>query len=173
MLNLCVPYILKGERKIHISVNIGDQKEDVICVVNEARKIIDTLDIEMIDLSKSRIYEDEGVHFEVCPVSEKAMGVYMCIRTAEDIAAGALGGSHVHFNSEHYAKDFSSIALEHFRKLLHSKQYIKEKFRKGRLYSFEVLFKQDGEVISSFESTESLTGFFGVTTVEESEFSFL
>ncbi len=154
-------------------MNIGNVEEEIKYIVDEARKTIDTLSLEKICLDKSMIYEDEGIHFEVVPANDNAMRIYMCIRSAEDIAVGVLDGSHEHFNSEHHESDFSSLALEHFRKLLRSRQYITVKSKHGENYSTEVLFKVDGDVVSSFEDSEPLSGIFGAVSTEESEFTFL
>ena len=152
---------------------VNSQLEVILKIVAEVKKIVADIDAEKVDLLSSRIYLDAGVHVEIVPDGEKAMGVYICIRGMDDIVVGILCGAHEHFNSSDPVTEIVEKALDFFKALLYSKQIINLKLKDGEIFSKEVLFKLNNDLVSEYSDRELILNIFGEVISESHEFSFI
>ena len=158
---------------LNVEEGIDSQAEDILRVVERAKGIVADLDAEKIDLTSSGVYQSTGVRVEIVPSDKKAMPVYICVRGEDDIVVGVLHGAHEHFNGSHPAAQISEKALCFFKSLLSSRQIINLKMKGGKVFSKEILFKLNGELISEYSDKELLLNIFGDVVSESHEFSFL
>lgn len=157
---------------LNVEEGVNCKSEDILGVVERAKGIVSDLDTEKIDLTGSRIYPLIGVRVEIVPVDEKAMSVYICIRALDDIVVGILHGAHEHFNQSHPGTEIVEKALDFFKSLLNSKQIINLKKKGEKVFSKEILFKLNDELISEYSDKELLLNVFGSVISESFEFSF-
>lgn len=158
---------------LNVEEGIKSQGKDILQIVERAKGIVADLDTEKIDLINSGIYQSTGVRVEIVPADKKAMPVYICIRGEGDIVVGIMHGAHEHFNSSHLASEIPEKALGFFKSLLSSKQLINLKMKAGKVFSKEILFKLNDELISEYSDKELLLNIFGDVVSESHEFSFL
>ena len=152
---------------------VNSQPEDVLKLVAEVKEIVADIDAEKVDLVSSKIYLDAGVRVEIVPNGEKAMGVYICIRGEDDIVVGIFQGAHQHFNSSYPATEIVEKALDFFKALLYSTQEINLKLKDGEIFSKEVLFKLNNDLVSEYSDRELILNIFGEVISESHEFSFI
>ncbi len=152
---------------------VNSQPEEILKIVAEVKGIVADIDAEKVDLPSSRIYLDAGVHVEIVPNGEKAMGVYICIRAVDDIVVGILHGAHEHFNNSYPATEIVEKALDLFKSLLYATQEINLKLKDGEIFSKEVLFNLNNELVSEYSDREFILNVFGEVISESHEFSFI
>ena len=158
---------------LNVEEGVNSKSEDILGLVERAKEIVSGLDSEKINLTSSRIYPLIGVRVEIVPADEKAMPVYICIRGLDDIVVGVLHGAHEHFNLSHPGAEIAEKALSFFKSLLHSTQQINLKLKDGKVFSKEIFFKLDDELVSEYSDMELLLTVFGAVNSESHEFSFI
>lgn len=157
---------------LNVEEGVNSNSEDILGLVERAKKIVSGLDIEKINLTDSRIYPLIGVRVEIVPADEKAMPVYICIRGLDDIVVGILHGAHEHFNRSHPGAEIAERALNFFKSLLHSTQQINLRLKDGKVFSKEIFFNLGNELVSEYSDRELLLTVFGSVISERHEFSF-